>query len=399
MDLKEELIQYFTTSKHPFEDEGTTIRSHCIRCKKENSLVFDFETEKYYCENIHCEAYGEINDFIPTKSLNKQSDQDSLIITSCQELLDYEVQPEFFIINPLIPKEAITSITADSGKGKSLFALLLAHHIASGLSLFDKYKVDQGKVLIVDQEMNKNEIATRFKKLVSGDLPIDYIIEQKFSITDEDRFSYLSSKIIENNYTVVIFDTFTEIHESEENDSGEMKRVNEQLLKLIRLTKVSIIYLHHHRKMQKGEKLSQSSSRGSSEIIAKVSSHLLLDSKHYVDEFGSKVLEITISQEKARSSSRLDEKISFKIFNNIFTDKMEWEYLGEVIEKTKKIEEAKAYIIQTLQDTAGATVKNLEEKSEIGNNNLRLALKELTEEKKIDSNQQGRAKFYFLIKN
>lgn len=399
MDLKEELIQYFTTSKHPFEDEGTTIISRCIRCKKENSLVFDFETEKYYCKNIHCEAYGEINDFIPTKSLNKQSDQDSLIITSCQELLDYEVQPEFFIINPLIPKEAITSITADSGKGKSLFALLLAHHIASGLSLFDKYKVDQGKVLIVDQEMNKNEIATRFKKLVSGDLPIDYIIEQKFSITDEDRFSYLSSKIIENNYTVVIFDTFTEIHESEENDSGEMKRVNEQLLKLIRLTKVSIIYLHHHRKMQKGEKLSQSSSRGSSEIIAKVSSHLLLDSKHYVDEFGSKVLEITISQEKARSSSRLDEKISFKIFNDIFTDKMEWEYLGEVIEKTKKIEEAKAYIIQTLQDTAGATVKNLEEKSEIGNNNLRLALKELTEEKKIDSNQQGRAKFYFLIKN
>ncbi len=399
MALRDELIQYFTTRNRRFKDEKNIIKTDCVRCLKKDGLIFDFKTKKYFCENNCCEAKGEIEDFISFESFNKKNYLSNFIITSCQELLDYKTQPEFFIINPLIPKEAITSITADSGKGKSLFALILAFHVASGLPLFNKYSVEKGNVLIIDQEMNSNEVASRFKKIINTNIPIDYIIEQKISITNEDNFNYLVSKIIEKKYNVIIFDTFTEIHNSEENDSGEMKKVNEQFLKLIKLIKVSIIYLHHHRKLQKGEKLSQSSSRGSSEIIAKVSSHLLLDSKNYKDEFGNMVLEATVSQEKARNSNRLDGKISFKVFNNITSDKMEWEYLGEFEEKTKKTEEAKTYIINELQNMTGATFKDLEEKSEAGNSNLRLALKELVKEKKIDSSQKGRAKFYFLTKS
>lgn len=321
---------------------------------------------------------------------------DSLKVSTCQELLAYEVQPEFFVINPLIPKEAITSITADSGRGKSLFALIIAYHIAAGLPLFDKYKTEQGGILIIDQEMNKNEVVTRFKRLVNTNLPIDYIVDQKFLITDDEDFIRLAAKIVENKYSVIIFDTFTEIHDKEENDSGAMKAVNKQILKLIRLTRVSVVYLHHHRKPQKGERLSQSSSRGSSEIIAKVSSHLLLDSKNYKDELGNKILEVTISQEKARSSLRLDGKISFKIINDEFENKIKWEYLGEIEEKGKKVEEAKIFIIEELSSCEGATVKDLEEKSDVGISNIRIALKELVLENKVDVSQHGKAKYYFV---
>ncbi|MFA7119314.1 MAG: AAA family ATPase [Sphaerochaetaceae bacterium] len=342
------------------------------------------------------ELYPYLPMFTEENTLSEETNKDDLTITSCQELLDYEVQPEFFIINPLIPKEAITSITADSGKGKSLFALILAYHIASGLTLFDKFEVDQGKVLIIDQEMNKNTIVTRFKRLIDKNIPIDYIIDQKFMITDNTDFARLLVSIVRNEYKIIIFDTFTEIHDKEENDSGAMKAVNKQILKLIRRTGVSVIYLHHHRKLQKGERLSQSSSRGSSEIIAKVSSHLLLDSKNYKDELGNKVLEMTVSQEKARSSSRLDGKISFKIINDEFENKIKWEYLGEVEEKRKKVEEAKAFIIETLSSCSGATVKDLEEKSDVGTSNIRIALKELVTEEKIDEGKQGKAKYYFI---
>jgi len=330
------------------------------------------------------------------KELEPDKEKEDLTIMSCRELLDCEVQPEFFAINPLVPKQAITSITADSGKGKSLFTLILAYHIASGSTLFDKYEVDQGKVLIIDQEMNKNEIVTRFKKLIDKDIPIDYIIDQKFMITNSTDFAQLLVSIVKNQYKIIIFDTFTEIHDKEENDSGAMKTVNKQILKLIRLTGVSVIYLHHHRKLQKGERLSQSSSRGSSEIIAKVSSHLLLDSKNYKDEWGNKVLEMTISQEKARSSLRLDGKISLKIINDELANKIRWEYLGEADEKGKRVEDAKSFIIDFLSSCSGATVKDLEEKSDVGTSNIRIALKELVVEKKIDEGKQGKAKYYFI---
>lgn len=341
--------------------------------------VFDYENEEKDDQkrNINDEELG-------------------LTVSTCKELLDYEVKPEYFVINPLVPKEAITSITADSGKGKSLFALILAYHIASGKPLFDKYPVEQSNVLIIDQEMNKNEIATRFKKLIASDTPVDYVIDQKFLITENLDFSRLLVSIVEHKYRVIIFDTFTEVHDKEENDSGAMKGVNKQMLELIRLTNVSIIYLHHHRKPQKGERLSQSSSRGSSEIIAKVSSHLLLDSKNYKDEFGNKVLEIMVSQEKARSSLRLDGKISFKIYNDAETGQMKWEYLGEVEEKGKKVEEAKIFIMEVLSSCPGATVKELGEKSDVGTSNIRIALKELVAESKIDVSQQGKAKYYFI---
>ncbi|MFA6417070.1 MAG: AAA family ATPase [Patescibacteria group bacterium] len=347
-------------------------------------------------ENIlEQEGFDESVD-IDKEDNNLGESENELVISTCQELLAYEVQPEFFVINPLIPKEAVTSITADSGKGKSLFALILAYHIAAGLPLFNKYEVEQSRILIIDQEMNKNEIVTRFKKLIDKDIPINYIIDQRFMITDPSDFARLVVLIVKNEYKVIIFDTFTEIHDKEENDSGAMKAVNKQILKLIRLTKVSVIYLHHHRKPQKGEKLSQSSSRGSSEIIAKVSSHLLLDSKNYKDELGNKVLEVTVSQEKARSSLRLDGKISFKVFNNQETDQINWEYLGEVEEKGKKVEEAKIYIMESLSSSQGATVKDLEEKSNAGISNIRIALKELVSENKIDVSQQGKAKYYFI---
>lgn len=333
---------------------------------------------------------------LPGEMPEENSLEKGLIISTCQELLDYEIQPEYFVINPIFPKEAITSISASSGAGKSLFALLLSKHIATGTALFDKYPVKQSSVLIIDQEMNKNEIVTRFKKLIDNDIPIGYIINQKFSVTDEDDFDSLVNLIIKNKYQVIIFDTFTEIHSSEENDSGAMKKVNEKLLELIRLTKVSVLHLHHNRKPQKGERLNISSSRGSSEIVAKLASLLLLDSKNYKDELGNKVIEMTIDQSKARSSSRLDGKISFKIINDEFENKIKWEYLGETEEKGKKVEEAKIFIMEVLSSCQGTTVKDLEEKSDVGTSNIRMALKELAQENKIDVSQQGKAKYYFL---
>ncbi len=344
-------------------------------------------------------AFESLNwdDINPSESENTNR-LGGLIVTTGQDLLNYEIQPEFFIVNPIIPKEAITAITADSGKGKSLLALIMAYQIAKGEKVFGEYEVEKTKVLIIDQEMNKNEIASRFKKITGNTIDdvenIDYIINQDFKIDNPLDFAKLLSLIETNHYGVIMFDTFTEIHSGEENDSGQMKKINAELLELIRETGVSLIYLHHHRKSQRGEKLSQSSSRGSTEIIAKVSSHLLIDSKNVLGENQEKILEITISQEKARSSKRLDCPIKVKIINT--EEKIVSEFLGEVEENSKKIDEAKEKILEMLKELPGLKVEEVREKTNIGVSNIRKALDELVDAKTLDFCKQGRAKYYFL---
>ncbi|MCX6792920.1 MAG: AAA family ATPase [Candidatus Falkowbacteria bacterium] len=396
MDIKKRVIEYFQKGDWPFENEGLNIRAKCMSCKN-TTLVFDFETGKYTCENTFCDNAGEIDSFLPKEILSDPIDSNDLKISTCQELLNYEVEPEYFIVKPLIPENAITNICSDSGKGKSLLALIIAYHIASGKPLFDEFPVKQGGVLLIDQEQNLNTVVSRFKKVVTENLPIDYIIDQKFLITDEENFECLIKKIKEQKYKVIIFDTFTEIHDKEENESGPMKIVNRKLLELIRRTNVSLVYLHHLRKPFKNEKLSQSSSRGSGEIIAKCSSNLLLESKNSADEFGNTVLEMTISQEKSRSSERLNGRIAIKIFNDPENGFIKWQFMGEIEEKGKRVEEAKILIMETLQTVPGVTVKDLEGKTEIGSNNLRSGLRELMNEGKIDCSHQGRAKYYFPL--
>ena len=396
MNIKENIKKYFTENEWSFADDDSNMRSRCRVCKKDNVVLFNFKTGKYSCEN-NCYPPGEIHDYLPKGWIPSDSENSTLKISTCQELLDYEVQPEYFIVNPLIPEQAITSITADSGKGKSLLALIFAYSIATGEKLFDQFEVKQNKVLIVDMEMSTNEIITRFKKIVTTEVPIDYIYNQQFLITDDENFENLIEIIEKNKYGVVIFDTFNMISNKKENDQDEMREVNRKLLELIRKTSVTIIYLHHHRKLQKGERLSQSSSRGSTEIIARVSSHLLLDSKSYVED-SNNILEITISQEKARSSERLNGKIGVKIINDNITNKITLGYLGEVVEKTKKVEEAKKAILEILGTENSLTVKQAEEKIPgIGTNNIRTAFKELEEESRINFSKEGRKNSYFLI--
>lgn len=324
-----------------------------------------------------------------------EDNSDSFKISTSKDLLNSEIEEEQFIVTPLIPEQAITSITADSGKGKSLLALVVAVAISKGEKLFGEYEVKKNNVLIIDQEMNKFSIISRFKKIADENTDgVDYIIDQNFKITDEEDFYKLVFCILRNGYGVVVFDTFVEIFSNGggENDSGAMKEVNAKLLELIRLTKVSLVYLHHHKKRAMGEQFSQSSSRGSTEIIAKVSSHLLLDSKNSMTEDGENALDITISQEKARSAQRLAKKITIRIINT--ENKIKWEFLGEVEEKTEVINKAKESILEMLKEVPGLTVQDVKTKTKIGTNNIRLALTELVDSGILDVGKLGKANYY-----
>lgn len=287
-----------------------------------------------------------------------------------------------YIIDRLIPKNAITALTADSGAGKSLVMLLMVDAIINGNALFDTFITEENKVLIIDQEMDEDLLIGRFKSILSGNQDkLDIIYEQFITIDNPDNFKWLIDTIKVNNYGLVVFDTLTMIHNSEENSSSEMRKINELMLKIIAETGTTILYLHHHRKTMNGEKAGISSSRGSTEIIAKVASHLQIESnKKKIDD--DIILEIKLSQAKSRRPESIN-KIGFEI--RYSDNKTLIEYMGDVDEDKKAIEEAVEMIKNLFgrdnsRRTVEAIISNFENNGvRIGESSVRIALKSMCE--------------------
>jgi len=77
---------------------------------------------------------------VPTP-FTREEKKERLVITTAEELHEKEYEEPPFIIDRLVPQVAITEISAESGKGKSLFALFLAKHIATGETMFENFQV------------------------------------------------------------------------------------------------------------------------------------------------------------------------------------------------------------------------------------------------------------------
>ena len=301
-------------------------------------------------------------------------------ITTSRQWLDMPKVDFPYLIDKLVPAKAITSLTADSGKGKSLVAVLMAKAIATGLPFLDTFTTKKCKVLIIDQEMDTDLIADRYKSMFDEVCDVDIMAQQFWSINDKKDFTWLVDTIIAHEYEFVILDTLTTIHTKEENSATEMREINTLLLKLIAETNVTLMYLHHHRKSFAGEKMSQQSSRGSTEIIAKVASHLIVESNKYHEDDKS-ILEITISQAKARRPEGINS-IKIKSIYCETTHKTIIEYIGEVDKRSESMSQAIDLVRLEMGKSEYFTVPSLLTSAkglehEISENAIRDALKQM----------------------
>lgn len=296
-------------------------------------------------------------------------------VVSVEDLLNEEVSEFPYLVDKLVPERAITSITADSGKGKSLIALKIAGCVASGDRLFGEFNTKKTKVLYVDQEMDKDLVTGRVQAIIgkqAGIKPsIDFLIEQFWEIDKDEDFEFMKEYIIKNGCGLIILDTLSTVHGKDENSSTEMREINQRMLKLINETGVTIIYLHHHRKLSKGEKYGQSTSRGSTEIIAKVASHLLIDSKAGRTEEGFTLIAATISQEKSRRPDGIN-KISVDIIYNPENKLTEYIYKGEVDSMSETVKNAEAFILDILNsDPSQRSIANFVDNAKLKNPDIK----------------------------
>lgn len=340
---------------------------------------------------------------IKTKALTNQTgpEKPEFKITTGAEMMKVKVNSKPFLVDRMIARNAINAITADTGKGKSIFMLILMRHLASGEKLFDEFETNKTKILIIDQEMDKDVIAGRYQKIIKDAYQnVDCLVEHSLEIDEASHYQWLKDTIIEKEYGCIVLDTLTNIHKADENSATEMRLVNKRLLQLVKETGVTIIYLHHHRKLGRGEKSNQSTSRGSTEIGAKMASHLLLDSKKDSDSEGRSVLNFVVKQVKARRPESVQD-FSFDVIYDPKHGTTEWKYLGEVKDAESAAARASNEILEALKDNGEMTRSELQQECSAGNNAISEALKILTKNNFIEvyTGQKGHhptAKVYRL---
>lgn len=245
---------------------------------------------------------------------------------SISELMNKKFSNIQWVVEQLIPAEAIVAISGLPSAYKTWITLCLAVEVAKGGVLFSKFATTKTGVLIIDEETGERWMQQRiFKLQCATDLPIYLLSGTGFKLT-EATVKQLLSFVREKEIGFIIFDSLVRIHTArDENDAVEMAKVF-SLFKKLNLNGITIAFTHHNRKpgLLRSSNPSQDM-RGSSDILAAVDCHLAIERK---DET------VTITQTKLRQGQ---ETRPFKL--NIINDDTElrFEFAGEVEEdQTKK---------------------------------------------------------------
>lgn len=270
-------------------------------------------------------------------------------ITPVNELLKMEEKKQPFLLEGMIVENSVNALTSDSGKGKSLVMLKMVEAIARGVKFLDQYETKKTNVLILDLEMSQNDLIQRAKSIVGEDIEgLDFHYCDSFDIENELDFKWLTDSIEERKYGLIVMDTLSAIHGKNENDNSEMNKINKKFLELTNQHNVTILFLHHHKKLQKGEKMNQATSRGASAIIDKSASQILIDSNDLTillaDKKPAQGLRMTLEQHKRRQLRGLD-RFAVNIWNDPVTGKTTFEWAGKIAKTESALDKAKSIIV------------------------------------------------------
>lgn len=333
-----------------------------------------------------------------SKSDKAQPQVISVNVVRWKDIDALEFPADRWRVKDLVPKAGAVILASVSGEGKTWVALEIARCVAEGLPLFgeERFATVKGKVLYVDAENGRNELQARGRKLGFSDS--DNLL---FFSADEANFNSdewaiaLKKLILTERIDLVIVDTFRAVAGKIQEEKAEEIRAFFNRFKDLKEYGVCMIWLDHFRKpdFPRGNSLPKKENLfGSQDKVASVEV-LLMMKKNESD--------ITVFQKK----NRLDKEMpDFEI--NLSDTKLpngelgiSITYIGIANDETLKREEAKEHIVEILKNGACLTsqiLKTLQSEQEIGNRNVRSALKELLESKTVKRTRKGREFEYSL---
>lgn len=259
------------------------------------------------------------------------------------EILKHDFGKEEWLVDSLISKQGMMALSGNPGDFKTWVTIHIALCVSRNLAVFGKFQATQGSVLIIDEEDHLRLLKRRLELLGAKEADNIHYLSQSGIKIDIDNIRDMILEIVkEKNIKLVIFDSLIRVHGQEENDAGGMAKVFNSFQKII-TAGASILFTHHHRKQQQGQKANTGQSmRGSSDILAAVDCHITIEKKSEEED------RLILRQTKLRQGELLPP---FEI--NILKSELGpsgFEFAGDYDEKKKKAEEASDAVVILLAE-------------------------------------------------
>ena len=265
------------------------------------------------------------------------------------EILTQDFGEEEWLVESLITKQGMTALSGNPGDFKTWITIHMALCISRNIDVFGKFKTARGNVLIIDEEDHLRLLKKRLNCLGVKDTDNIYYLSQSGIKVDIGAVRDMILEIVkEKNIKLVILDSLIRVHEQDENDAKGMAKVFSSLQKIL-TAGASILFTHHHRKQNSfGQNNSKQSMRGSSDILAAVDCHIVIEKKRDEED------RLIIRQQKSRQAEEL-QPFEIKVLKDYIDEKGKacpsgFEYAGGYDEKKKKTEEASEAVIFVLLD-------------------------------------------------
>jgi len=307
------------------------------------------------------------------------------------DILSVKVDHSLFLVDNILKKGGITVCSGYPGSGKTYFSLEITRCISSGEKLFGILDTRQGTVSYFDQENSIEVLQNRINQMNFPNQNILFHHDRNFNI--ENNFDRIRDIAKESD--VLIFDSFIQFHHRNENKAVDIKIPMQKLRQLANKYHCAILLIHQNRKPGQFESNELFSARGSMQII--YDADMAFSLRRVKD--GGRVLECT--------KSRLIEEpkpIKFDIESDE-NGKVKLVYLGQYDEFISKKERAK-FRIPSILESATEPLPNeeihkklAESGISIGLSTLKPMLKELENNKIINSKTEQRGKKYYFLKN
>jgi RecA-family ATPase len=249
--------------------------------------------------------------------------------------LELPRDPQPWVIQSVLPVGGLVNVMGKPKLGKSFLGLGLACAVADpAVHEWMGYAVQKhGPVLYIQVDTPRSFWAARVKNLAEHGYNIDNIwwvdsllAPYPFDMMSLELVNELKQRIQEVQPVLVVFDTLREIHQLDENDSTEMKRVLTNIIYSVRGTDATIVFISHTRKENAsfstgGKKLSyqddlMTDGRGSSYIPSRMDVIMKLTEKRLMMK-GRGLAHVTIKVQQDASGMIVQDKDKERQDSNI----------------------------------------------------------------------------------
>jgi len=211
-----------------------------------------------------------------TKNFTDEDEEKGFKFYWYEELNQLENQKTEWLIDKWLPQGDICFVAGKASSFKSTICLHMAHAVAEGMPVFNKYNTKKTRVLYLNEENSPNIMSSMIRRVVKGfqlepkNKNICYSMLENIKLDNAQHLMNLIDFINENKIGLLVCDSFRRFITFDENNATEMNSLFNKL-KILRKScnQLTIMIIHHQKKTNDKGFMGdvRDSLRGSSDIV------------------------------------------------------------------------------------------------------------------------------------